>query len=136
MIKPKSTSAALPRHLPTLTVLGLSDHKDGEWSRLRGLQYSSLARVTKLRIAVHALAAAGVIRLYVGSVHIAVLMVWLVLLGASLVHGAKIDKALNDEPDPLIHQAKMEGLVPRNFGKSDVLREAIRKELPVFRDKV
>jgi hypothetical protein len=30
----------------------------------------------------------------------------------------------------------MEGLVPRNFGKSDVLREAIRKELPVFRDKV
>jgi metal-responsive CopG/Arc/MetJ family transcriptional regulator len=48
----------------------------------------------------------------------------------------KIDKALNDELDPLIHQAKMEGLVPRNFGKSDVLREAIRKELPVFRDKL
>ena len=48
----------------------------------------------------------------------------------------KIDKALNDELDPLIHQAKMEGLVPRSFGKSDVLREAIRKELPVFRDKV
>ncbi len=48
----------------------------------------------------------------------------------------KIDKALNDELDPLIHRAKMEGLVPRNFGKSDVLREAIRKELPVFRDKV
>lgn len=48
----------------------------------------------------------------------------------------KIDKALNDELDPLIHQAKMEGLVPRSFGKSDVLREAIRKELPVFRDKL
>ena len=48
----------------------------------------------------------------------------------------KIDKAQNDELDTLIHQAKMEGLVPRNFGKSDVLREAIRKELPVFRDKV
>jgi hypothetical protein len=30
----------------------------------------------------------------------------------------------------------MEGLVPRNFGKSDVLREAIRKELPVFREKL
>jgi metal-responsive CopG/Arc/MetJ family transcriptional regulator len=48
----------------------------------------------------------------------------------------KIDKALNDELDTLIHQAKMEGLVPRNFGKSDVLREAIRKELPVFREKL
>jgi metal-responsive CopG/Arc/MetJ family transcriptional regulator len=48
----------------------------------------------------------------------------------------KIDKALNDELDTLIHEAKMEGLVPRNFGKSDVLREAIRKELPVFREKL
>ena len=48
----------------------------------------------------------------------------------------KIDKALNDELDTLIHQAKMEGLVPRNFGKSDVLREAIRKELPVFRENL
>ncbi len=96
MIKSKSTSAALPRHLPTLSVLGLSDHKDGEWTRLRGLQYSSLARVTKLRVVVHALAAAGVIRLYFGSVHLAVLLGWLVLLGASLVHGAKIDKALVD----------------------------------------
>jgi metal-responsive CopG/Arc/MetJ family transcriptional regulator len=48
----------------------------------------------------------------------------------------KIDKALNDELDTLIHEAKMEGLVPRNFGKSDVLREAIRKELPVFRENM
>lgn len=48
----------------------------------------------------------------------------------------KIDKALNDELDTLIHQAKMEGLVPRNFGKSDVLRDAIRKELPVFRENL
>lgn len=48
----------------------------------------------------------------------------------------KIDKAQNDELDTLIHQAKMEGLVPRNFGKSDVLREAISKELPVFREKM
>lgn len=48
----------------------------------------------------------------------------------------KIDKAQNDELDTLIHQAKMEGLVPRNFGKSDVLREAIRKELPVFRENL
>ena len=48
----------------------------------------------------------------------------------------KIDKALNDELDPLLHQAKMEGRVPRSVRKSDVLREAIRKELPVFRDTV
>lgn len=48
----------------------------------------------------------------------------------------KIDKTLNDELDTLIHQGKQEGLLPRSFGKSDVLREAIRKELPIFREKL
>lgn len=48
----------------------------------------------------------------------------------------KIDKTLNDELDTLIHQGKQEGLLPRSFGKSDVLREAIRKELPLFREKL
>ena len=48
----------------------------------------------------------------------------------------KIDKAQNDELDTLIHQGKQEGLLPRSFGKSDVLRDAIRKELPLFREKL
>ena len=48
----------------------------------------------------------------------------------------KIDKTLNDELDTLIHQGKQEGLLPRSFGKSDVLRDAIRKELPLFREKL
>lgn len=48
----------------------------------------------------------------------------------------KIEKAQNDELDTLIHQAKIEGLLPRSFAKSDVLRDAIKKELPVFRERL
>lgn len=79
-----------------MAVLGLAEPGDGDWARLRGLQYSSLARVTRLRVAAHGLAALGVVRLFYGAVHIAALIGWLVLLAASLVHGAKIDSALVD----------------------------------------
>lgn len=79
-----------------MAVLGLRDPVDGDWARLRGLQYSSLAKVTQVRVLAHCIAALGVIRLYFGSVHIAVLAGWLVLLGASLWHGRQIDRALGD----------------------------------------
>ncbi|WP_374529641.1 putative bifunctional diguanylate cyclase/phosphodiesterase [Novosphingobium sp.] len=79
-----------------MAVLGLADPSDGDWSRLRGLQYSSLAKVTQVRILAHCVAALGVFRLYFGTVHLAILIAWVLALGASLYHGAKIDKALGD----------------------------------------
>jgi len=36
----------LPKDLPLLAVLGLTQPPEGDWGRLRGLQYASLARVT------------------------------------------------------------------------------------------
>ena len=88
--------ANLPRELPIMAVLGLTHPGDGDWARLRGLQYSSLAKVTQVRILAHCIAALGVIRLYFGHVHIAALLGWVVLLGAGLFHGARIDKTLGD----------------------------------------
>ncbi len=79
-----------------MAVLGLNDPGDGDWARLRGLQYSSLARVTQARVLAHAIAALGVVRLYFGSLHIAILIAWVAALGASLWYGAKIDKGLGD----------------------------------------
>ncbi len=79
-----------------MAVLGLRDPADGDWARLRGLQYSSLAKVTHVRILTHCVAALGVIRLYAGVVHVALLSGWLLLLGASLWHGRRIDQALGD----------------------------------------
>ena len=79
-----------------MAVLGLNDPGEGDWGRLRGLQYSSLAGVTKLRIAAHFAAALGVIWIYHSTIHIGLLLGWLVGLGATLAYGAQIDQGLVD----------------------------------------
>jgi diguanylate cyclase (GGDEF)-like protein/PAS domain S-box-containing protein len=90
------THSALPKDLPVMAVLGLADPSDGDWVRLRGLQYSSLARVTQARILAHTIAALGLVRLYYSSIHLGFIFCWLVALGFSLWYGAKIDKTLWD----------------------------------------
>jgi len=94
--KNKPAPASLPKVLPTMAVLGLSDPKDGDWARLRGLQYSSLAKVTKTRVLAHGIAAVGVLQLYLQVVHPAALIGWVIVLAASLAYGAKLDKTLGD----------------------------------------
>ncbi len=79
-----------------MAVLGLNNPSDSDWGRLRGLQYSSLARATTTRIFAHSIAALAVLRLYFDTVHIAALLVWMAALGVSLFYGSKIDKALCD----------------------------------------
>ena len=79
-----------------MAVLGLADPAEGDWARIRGLQYSSLARVTAARVLAHGIAALAVLRLYLGVVHPAVLLCWLALLGASLYQNARLDRALRD----------------------------------------
>ena len=90
------TTTALPKDLPVMAVLGLSDPPGGDWGRLRGLQYSSLARVSQVRIVAHVIAALAAIKVYFGVIHFGVLILWVAALGASLYHGAKIDKTLVD----------------------------------------
>ena len=63
---------------------------------MRGLQYSSLARVTTLRVGAHLLAALVVAWLYRNHVHPAILAAWGFALVVSLWQGARIDKALVD----------------------------------------
>ena len=89
-------SAKLPSNLPVMAVLGLTNPSESDWGRLRGLQYSSLARATMTRIFAHSIAALAVLRLYFDTVHIAVLLGWMAALGLSLYHGSKIDKGLRD----------------------------------------
>lgn len=79
-----------------MAVVGLTDPSDGDWGRLRGLQYSSLTRVTVARGLAHFIAALAVVRLYYLTVHPVVLVGWLLALGTSLYVGAKIDQALSD----------------------------------------
>ena len=90
------SSTALPKTLPVMAVLGLADPADGDWGRLRGLQYSSLARASQVRIVAHVVAALAVGMVYFGSVHFAALGGWFALLCGSLYYGAAIDKGLSD----------------------------------------
>ncbi|GGZ91375.1 GGDEF domain-containing protein [Novosphingobium arvoryzae] len=96
MTQNQTSSASLPRNLPVMAVLGLNEPGDADWTRLRGLQYSSLSNVTKLRVLAHAVAAVGVARLFYDVVSIFILLGWGVALGASLFYSAKTDQSLAD----------------------------------------
>ena len=88
--------AVLPRDLPARAVLGLSNPADGDWARLRGLQYSHLAKVSVLRIVAHIVAAVIVAWTYIGSVDPLVLGGWVAALGGTLYYGARFDQSLGD----------------------------------------
>ena len=79
-----------------MAVLGLSNPDDGDWGRLRGLQYASLAKVGLVRLAVHLMAGLIVALTYFRAVHPAVLGGWVVALAATLYYGAKFDRSLGD----------------------------------------
>ena len=96
MSKKPPVAANLPKELPVLAVLGLTDPGDGDWARLRGLQYSSLARVANLRLLSHGIAALAAIKLYFGAIHFTILLVWGLGLAAVLALGVKQDRALAD----------------------------------------
>jgi len=95
-VKTPLPAATLPKELPTLAVLGLSSPEDGDWARLRGLQYASLAKVTVARLLAHSLAAILVIQLFLFKIHPLALFGWLVVLVATLYYGAKFDRSLGD----------------------------------------
>lgn len=92
----KSPSAALPRDLPVLAVLGLTDPGNGDWMRLRGMQYSSLAKATALRTVAHIIAGLCALTIFWGHVSTVALCVWFVALLGSLFFSARLDVSLMD----------------------------------------
>jgi diguanylate cyclase (GGDEF)-like protein len=91
-----SAISPLPKDLPVLAVLGLTDPGDGDWARLRGLQYSSLATATVTRMLTHGLAAVAAAGLLLGQVHFIAIFAWLAALAGTLYFGARIDASLVD----------------------------------------
>jgi len=89
-------TSPLPTDLPVLAVLGISDPSDGDWTRLRGLQYSSLATATITRIVTHSIAALATSFLFLGKVHVIAIVSWLIAIAASLYYSARIDASLVD----------------------------------------
>ena len=79
-----------------LSVLGFADASEGDWARLRGLQYSGLAKATVSRVLTHSAAGLATAYLLLGKVHIAFIVAWLAALGASLFYSAKLESSLID----------------------------------------
>ncbi len=94
--KPDRSSSPFPKSLPVLAVLGLREPSEGDWNRLRGLQYSSLTHSTAARLAANGIAAMAVLQLYYHSVYPAALLGWLAVLFVCLTFGARIDSTLAD----------------------------------------
>ena len=92
----ESATTSLPKELPILAVLGLTDPGNGDWARLRGLQYSCLQRAMVARLCAQCLAALATTSLLAVHISIFVIVAWLMALGATLYYGTRIDNSLAD----------------------------------------
>ncbi len=102
-----STALSLPDDLSMRAVLGLTDPNDGDWARLRGLQYSGLAKVCRQRILAHIIAAIATVLIFAETIHVSVLAGWLVALAGTLYYGAKFDNSLGDADRRRMSRAEM-----------------------------
>src|ERR1700712_4824543 len=91
-----STALSLADNLSIRAVLGMTDPSNGDWARLRGLQYSGLARVSRQRILAHIIAAIATILIFAQTINVFILASWLVALGGTLFYGTKFDQSLSD----------------------------------------
>ena len=96
MKQTRTPPTLLPDHLPALAVLGLTTPADGDWVRLRGLQYSGLAQASTARIFVHATAAVATVALLAGKLDFFLLAAWLVALAGTMLHAAHCDRMVAD----------------------------------------
>ena len=88
------TKPALPSRLPWAAVLGLSDPVEGDWGRLRALQFGGLRRLVISRVLAHAIAALLLMRVLRSAGAIVPGMVWLVVLAGALAGTVLFDRRL------------------------------------------
>ena len=86
----------LPLRLTPLQILGLRDPEEGDWARLRALQYGQLHKVALTRAVAHALAALLTASLFVGKAPLWLLGLWLLGVGAAVWNATRIDRSLAD----------------------------------------
>ena len=132
-----------------MAVLGLSESSStGEWERLRGLQYSSLARVTVVRIVAHVVAALATIGIYYGAVHPVVLVGWFLAqtgpvkgFARAIFSGlptVEVARVIRDHVLPRPALAGLYHLSAEPISKYDLLRligERYGKDIAIERDE-
>jgi len=82
----------LPLQLGPLQVIGLRDPEEGDWSRLRALQYSELHKASRIRFAAHGIAAVMAVSLYAGTIPAWMLGIWLLAVIAGVGNVGRVDR--------------------------------------------
>ena len=84
----------LPLELSLGELIGLSEPRQGNWARLRGLQYASLHKLALARAVSHAMAALITLGMYAGKVPVVLLAAWTGLVMAGQWNASRIDRRL------------------------------------------
>ena len=86
----------LPLRLSPLQILGLQDPDEGDWARLRALQYAQLHKGALTRAAAHAVAALLTVSIFIGQVPLWLLAAWTVGVAVAVWNATRIDRSLAD----------------------------------------
>ena len=112
MSKSQTGLPKLPLRLGPLQVIGLRTPEEGDWSRLRALQYSELHKVSRVRLSAHGIAAIMAVTLYAGTLPHWMLAAWLLAVIAAVANVGRIDRSFADiakrtmQPAEYARQAK------------------------------
>src|SRR5690606_24104456 len=87
----------LPLRLSPLQILGLRDPDEGDWGRLRALQYAQLHKASLTRIMAHALAALLTVSIFGDKAPFWLLCAWLTALALAVGNATRIDRSLAAE---------------------------------------
>ena len=96
----------LPLRLSPLQVLGLRDPEEGDWGRLRALQYAQLHEASLTRVMAHALAALLTVSLFLGKAPLWLLGAWLAVLALAVGNATRIDRGLAAGDRPSMSRAE------------------------------
>ena len=89
-------SQSRPDVLSARAVLGLDDCGSEQWARLRGIQCARLGQAGILRLVTHGGAALVTAWLFSGAIAPVMIAVWLLVMFATLIESASIDRGLAD----------------------------------------
>jgi diguanylate cyclase (GGDEF)-like protein/PAS domain S-box-containing protein len=87
---------SLPLRLSVRQIIGLSDPAEGQWSRLRALQYRDLHRHAGLRVFCHCVAAAIAVTLLVDDHPWYILAGWVAGLALAVANVVKVERELSN----------------------------------------
>ncbi len=87
---------SLPLRLGAAQIVGFKDPDEGDWARLRVLQYRELYKTAVTRIVGHMLAALIAVGLFIDDVPLPLLGTWLVALVIAVIHVIRIERGLAD----------------------------------------